>query len=121
MEQWNQFLNDKLSATGTDTDVDLMKFRVDAYEEFTKAAEHVNTYAALHDMFYWHPGHCSLQLELATIHPDNKFIKTWEFRLTEQNSNLLKLNIVNVLREICGVPRFPYNFAYPKYQTAPNA
>jgi hypothetical protein len=56
IEQWNQFLNDQLSAAGNDTDVDSTKFRIDAYEEFTKTPEQLNTYTALQDMFYWHPG-----------------------------------------------------------------
>jgi hypothetical protein len=122
-EQWNKFLQNKadLSVADSTTTADFLKSRIHAYEEFARTSEHVNTYTALQEMFYWHPGRYSLQLELATIHPDKKFIKKWEFRLTEPDSNRLKLNIVSVLREICGIPPFPYNFAYPKYETTPNA
>src|SRR5262245_56334176 len=102
VEQWNEFLKNKLSTA--DPDVDPMKLRFDAYEEFARTSEHLNTYTALQDMFYWHPGRYFLQLEVATIHPDNKFIKKWEFRLTEQDSNSLKLNVVSVLRDIGGAP-----------------
>ena len=124
IEQWNEFLKNKgeLPTAPSDTNVDSSKSRIQAFEEFAKTPGIVDTFAALTEMFYWLPGRYSLRLELAVIHPHNKFIKNWEFRLTEQDSSRLKLNILNILREICAVPiQFPYNFAYPKYETALDA
>jgi hypothetical protein len=121
MKQWSEFLQNKRQRASVDDNVDSPEFRTNAYDEFAKTPGPLKTYTALQDMFYWFPGRYSLQLEVATIHPKNKFIKKWAFKLTEQDSDRLKLNIVNVLREICAVPPFPYNFAYAKYETAPDA
>jgi hypothetical protein len=127
-ERWNEFLKAKGQLADVDTaaNVDLVKARIEqikphAYQDFAKTSEHVNTYTALQQMFYWHPGQYSLQLKIVTVHPDNKFIKKWAFRLTEDDSKLIKLNLMNVLQEICGVTQFPYNFAYVKYESVPNA
>jgi hypothetical protein len=110
IEQWNDFLKNKgeSPAAPTDTNVDSSKSRTQTFEEFAKTPGIVDTFAALTEMFYWLPGRYSLRLELTTIHPNNKFIKNWESKLTEQDSSRLKLNILNVLREMCECQtRFP--------------
>lgn len=46
--------------------------------------------------------------------PDRQFSKAWGFTLTEQDSEQLRLNVIAILRVVCGLPA-TFKFSYPEY------
>ncbi len=87
------------------------------YEQFKKKDTHVQAYTDLDRMCYWEEGKYSLIMTVQTAKPNKQFIKKWDFNLSEQDKESVRLNSVNMLQEVL-LPKLPvqYYFAFPKYE-----
>ena len=85
------------------------------YEDFATEQAHVDTYAALDRAFYWEAGDYELDMTVESSDPKFAITKTKAFSLSDEDSNALRLNIIGVLRQICGIIE-PLSFANPKYK-----
>ena len=65
--------------------------------------------------FYWIEGAYRLTLELLTDRPVKRFPFTYNFSLSDAESQSLRLNAEGCLLAVCNVPDLVWNFAYPAY------
>lgn len=87
----------------------------DLYREFSQEELHVRTYHALQRLCYWEPGDYTIELRVATVHPEAVHADSWEFTLEEGAVENLRLNIVKILQATCNQPIGQYNFIYLTY------
>jgi len=87
------------------------------YKNFSKSEIHVSSFTSLDRMCYWEASKYTMKLTISTSKPDKFFNKIYKFTLTEQDIQLIRLNIVKLLQDVCGHPSIgDYFFAYPKYE-----
>jgi len=87
------------------------------YDEFFNSQVHVKAYTKLDRLCYWESGEYLIKLKVYTSKPNQLFEKRWKFRITEEQVNGIRLNVVKILQDICMIPSYgSYNFAYPSYE-----
>jgi hypothetical protein len=64
---------------------------------------------------YWEPGKYRLTFEVNLTHPDRSITKSWQFTLTENDSQLVRANAGAMVASVTG-SSVQYNFAYSKYE-----
>lgn len=86
------------------------------YKEFHQTPAHANAFDKLHRTCYWEAGTYKIIMRVNTAHPDRTFNRTWKFVLSESDANLLRLNAIAILRQVCDQPGHnPYNQVFPGY------
>lgn len=83
--------------------------------EFNRTALHVNTFADLDPIIYWHPGDYRIQLRIHTTRPDRNFSETRRFTLTGADIAGLRGNRIPMLLQVVGLPS-RLHFAYSTYR-----
>jgi hypothetical protein len=92
--------------------------RADRYEEFRKSASSASElWSELNNTFFWHPGEYQLRFSIAVEKPAPQMVQEWRFRLSEEDIESLRLNVVGVVEGLAAIPS-TLNFAYPKYEDA---
>jgi len=87
------------------------------YKEFSSQPLYVDTYRHLRERaFYWQPGEYSLELTLHTSRPTKESKQSWSFDLSEQQSNLLRLEILRTVQSACGQASSEYQFQLVEYK-----
>lgn len=116
-EYYQKKLKDNPSAhgTGTTPEVNLVNPWNAYFEEFSQTPSHVTAYTTLDRLFYWDSGEYTLRLMVKTAKPDGLFESRWNFKLTEDDVNRVRLNSFNIIRQACGQYVWPYNFAFAHY------
>lgn len=80
--------------------------------------EHISTlYREFTTGFYWRAGRYKLEMLVDTEEPALSATKQWEFDLSEDDAELLRVNIIPLLRSLAGLTA-TYSFAYPRYESA---
>lgn len=121
LREWHAFVNTKLKEKGEDFLHRAFEILGNTsvvsslFEEFSDAGKATDTYSMLDRAFYWEEGKYDITLIVEASNPDRHFEKSWQFYLSKDDSNSLRLNVVAILQLMCGV-RVTYNFAYPEYQ-----
>lgn len=64
---------------------------------------------------YWDAGSYRLRFVVSTSAPEREFAAEWDFSLTEQDFELLRLNVVITPRDVC-LGQVQYFFAFPEYE-----
>jgi len=67
--------------------------------------------------FFWQPGDYTMTLSVLAEKPTPAFTKRWRFRLSADDTNLLKGNITMIVRTLAGIEA-DFKFAYPQYDGA---
>jgi hypothetical protein len=92
------------------------------YEEFQGEEAHVDTYTELTRITYWNAGQYGLVLQVETSRPERRYERRWEFTLTDEDAESLRLNAISTLRVTCGFAEGArFNFAYARYEDVPEA
>ena len=60
--------------------------------QFNGTLLHVNTFADLDPIIYWHPGEYRMRLKIHTTRPDGDFFENWRFTLTAADVTGLRNN-----------------------------
>jgi hypothetical protein len=76
----------------------------------------IKTSNKLERLLYWEAGEYTIEMSIKTFRPLKTFRKKWSFRLTEEESELLRRNCMGIIFESTGRPSGDYNFAYVKYE-----
>lgn len=122
LREWHAFVNAKLQKMGDDflhrafEILGNTSVVFSLYREFSDAGKATDTYTTLDRAFYWEEGKYDLTLIVEASNPDREFTKSWQFELSKEDSDRLRLNVVAILQSMCGV-RVTYNFAYPEYRS----
>lgn len=88
------------------------------YEGFSKSEVYLQSYESVVRTCYWEAGKYTLKMIVRTSKPDRSFEKYWDFALTEQETQAIRLNVIKLLQDICGGPSYgPYSFAFPEYES----
>ena len=74
----------------------------------------VDLYTRIMNGFYWHAGNYSLTLQVEVGHPAQAPRKTWHLSLSPKEEQDLRLNVIGLLQDICGLA-VTYNFSYLPY------
>ena len=90
-----------------------------AFKELRNTDEYKQAYTYVNDqMFYWKPGEYRVTLSVISDKPREKFDSTVGFEVSDEDVELLRRNIINMLenrlRQEVGYQPFSYNFAYPR-------
>ena len=96
----------------TDADKDAL------WQPIMASPGHVAAHAELGRIDYWMAGDYTLDLRITTRRPDRDFHKLWNFTLTQQDADLLRLNSISALRQITGLP-VNFHWANVRYHDAP--
>ena len=86
------------------------------YKDFSKTAEHTCAFEELRRLCYWEPGQYHLASTVHVARPDKMFFKEWDFEITKEDFDRLRINVLAMLREACGRASGNYDFAYPNYK-----
>ncbi len=104
---------------GTSPPPEILTKIVSLIEEFSKSKIHIETFTKLRENCYWEPGYYQLVINVKTSKPDNTFTKICRFSLTEEDSRILKLNVMPILNEPIAnylrVPNLQYNWSFAEY------
>lgn len=76
---------------------------------------HMPAYNKISKDFYWEPGKYSVNVLVETQSPSKSFIFRRRFSLSDEESELLRLNAVMLLDAACFVQPVNYNFAHVKW------
>lgn len=105
--------------TGAPPEILAQQFAV--IERFRKSRIHVDTFTALDRKCYWEPDSYQLIINVTTSKPNKAFTKKYHFLITEEDSRILKLNVITILDEpVTGYLRIPnplYYWAFSEYIT----
>jgi hypothetical protein len=82
--------------------------------DFLRTKVAVNCYDRLLRGFYWERGKYGIELRVFSAKPDRTFTQSWEFELSEDEFQSLRLNAIVIMRLAIGDSGL-YNFAYPEY------
>ena len=88
------------------------------FSVFAKQAEPLELYTQLNHGFFWHAGEYRLELEVRCAAPVESVKSLWRFTVTQEDEQSLRLNVITLLKEICGLP-VVYNFVYRPYEPVP--
>lgn len=88
------------------------------YQTFSQGEEHVTAYTELDRLCYWEAGKYQLSMSVNTEPRNRQFQKTWSFFLSSEDINIIRLNPITILREMCGQDNVRYNFVYARYQVS---
>jgi hypothetical protein len=83
------------------------------FSEYLKTKEPSDLYRVLNDSFFWLPGDYHITLTVSSS-DSRQFAKSWAFTLGAKDTERLRLNLIVLLQELCGL-RATYHFAYPQY------
>lgn len=119
---WNEYLFEERKRLGLEG-ADLSKSHLfEIYKKFKGdrgSKIDSETYAALNQEFYWSPEDYKLEMIVRTWRPILTFREKWEFKLTEQDSQTLRLNTIKMLDDIYGSPsgdNYIYQSVFVKYE-----
>jgi hypothetical protein len=120
---WNQFLSksvEELSKDGTQVDLETVakdsRLAEQIFSKFLQEAVCHNLWTDLDHAMYWEPGEYRLQLRVESAE-GHRFSKSWNFRLTEDDSKRLRVNSMIALRAAARMAA-PFASAYPSYEDA---
>ncbi len=82
------------------------------YEEFRTSPQHVDAFTKLERTFYWEAGDYTASLEIETLDPARSVKQSFVFSISKIESDLLRWNILSVLRAVCHQQVSFFNFAY---------
>jgi hypothetical protein len=106
-KEWTDYIFEQKKQIGLDN-ADLSKLEITKhYKNFKEGKggkSDRETYATLNREFYWSPGDYNLEIIVSTWKPKLKFKEKWEFKLTEKDSEILRLNIIKLMDDIYGSP-----------------
>jgi hypothetical protein len=84
--------------------------------EYSNSALLAQSYDKLSRMCYWESGTYTLRIVVRVANPLRSFEKSWDFTLTENETQLIRSNIIKVLQYICERPVWGRGyFAYARY------
>jgi hypothetical protein len=89
-----------------------------AYPVFSTQMPHVSAYTALNQQFYWNPGWYRILMRIETARPERSFERRWRFELSQAQSQLLRLNPIKIVQQVCQQYIGEYNFAFAPYHDA---
>ncbi len=92
------------------------------YDIFRKTPLYMEVYTKLGQLYYLDCGKYFMKLTIFTSNPDQIFENGWHFSINDEDSNMLRLNVLNMLDDLCGrrPTGAPYFFAYPNYNKQPS-
>ncbi len=109
---WRRYLQSKGIAPATLTPADMQVH----YDEFhqIRLGEITPLFQIVDRLFYWVGGEYRLTMELAGSRPDRNFSYDCRFRISEEESQLLRLNVIACQLVVCSIPNVTFNFVYPQ-------
>lgn len=119
--KWSEFLSNQLKELEKNPDFNIESMAKQPllaqslFNEFSKLKEVTDVFSTLNNVFYWMEGEYELTLNVEPANSKRTFKKTWNFTLSSEDSDGLRLNVVPMLRTICGFNEV-FNFSYPEYQ-----
>lgn len=90
-------------------------FEENVYDGFSKEPGCIDTYTAFDRAFYWDAGSYDIDIVVHSSAPDLTVTKRKSFTLSEDDASALRLNIIAVMRQLCGLNAH-LSFANPEYQ-----
>lgn len=121
VERWRGFVRRRVEEVSPALSTQLARVLEDPgsfqklLDEFKKTPEPLELFAALDRGFFWNAGEYDLVLHIDTAKPEHTFEEQWQFRLSEEDSRLLRLNVISVIDTLVGY-NVLFNFAYPAYE-----
>ena len=93
--------------------------RRDYYEStFKNLPVATDAWSDLQRLSYWEEGSYHITIRAATSNPDRQFERSWKFKLTKSDADLLRLNTVTIIEQALSLPtQFQFSYAYPRYET----
>jgi len=87
------------------------------FEKFQKKEEYFLKFPILERLCYWDSGRYAIRMTVRTVEQKRSYEKEWFFDLSDQDAQLLRLNVVKILMDTCERPSYyQYHFAFPKYE-----
>jgi len=118
-QAWQNYLNDhseEINAAMGTPGVTMKTAKEGLYSsDFSRTSqEHRDAFDILARSNYWTAGTYRIRFEVRTSGPDKEFSNEWEFSLSDQEFDSLRLNSVVTLLNIC-IGDARYYFAYPDF------
>lgn len=85
------------------------------YDEFAKSGQSTDEYTVLDRSFYWDACEYELKISIEATKPDKIFTKTFNFKLSDDDIQKLRLNVISIIDVLCWRDTVWY-FAFPKYR-----
>lgn len=122
-KKWHEFMDEQISKLPPAPEDRLSRLYEDPtisealHKEFAKQEKPIEIWTLLNHNFYWHEGEYEFEMAVETARPNRFFNKKWSFVLQKEDVDNLRLNIISLMRELCGFQVFCH-FAYPQYRKA---
>lgn len=122
-KSWNETVSDIFGKEYVDLRVDTSQEELTRQtlarrylQDFSKGKVHLDAYTTINRLFYWEPGKYLLKLFINIAQKSPPSTKEWEFVISKEESDQLRLNVISILREVCSQRTWYYYFAYANYE-----
>jgi hypothetical protein len=96
---------------------EILRTMNDLFDNFRKEAPaFMEAYKMLERGLFWHAGEYLVEMSIYTSPSVKRYFKKWNFYISQNDFELLRLNVVKILFDICGQQFGDYNFTNVDYK-----